>query len=392
MATTTTELEPPRAATESYALSNLGDKPASAEHTTSSPQPETETPAEEAASPTPPPGLDGATKLKLMAAGFSFFVSGTNDGSIGALIPYVLRDHDLTTAVASIVYGASFLGWVIAAFSNTALTQRVNLGGALAVGAALQPVAHALRSWRPPFPLYCVTFVIVCLGQAYQDAGCNTYVAGIGGGAHRWLAFIHTMYMAGCFVAPFIATAVASAGAGPSYWYLYYTFPLALCVVNLTLTCYAFRDTMRLPWGRSKPNTETVEEAPATTASADSSRDVAGSKSAAQLIRLTLTNRSVILVSIFFFFYVGGTLTAVGWIVEYLVDVRDGNLAHMGYVPAGFSGGGLLGRALLAEPVYRFGERRMIFIFCVLVLTFQLIFWLSVLPPFFSHLFSLRCR
>ena len=69
-------------------------------------------------------------------------------------------------------------------------------------------------------------------------------------------------------------------------------------------------------------------------------------------------------------------LTGVGWVVTYLVDVRKGDLADMGYVPAGYFGGGFLGRLLLAEPTYRFGERRMIFIYVVLCLGLQLCFWL----------------
>lgn len=51
----------------------------------------------------PPPTLDRATYLKLFSAGFSFFVAGINDGSIGALIPYVIRDYDISTAIVSSV-------------------------------------------------------------------------------------------------------------------------------------------------------------------------------------------------------------------------------------------------------------------------------------------------
>ena len=46
-------------------------------------------------------GKDFGTYLKLMSCGFAFFVAGINDGSIGALIPYVIRQHDLTTAIVS---------------------------------------------------------------------------------------------------------------------------------------------------------------------------------------------------------------------------------------------------------------------------------------------------
>lgn len=62
--------------------------------------------------------------------------------------------------------------------------------------------------------------------------------------------------------------------------------------------------------------------------------------------------------------------------VEYLVDVRGGNVKQMGYVPAGFSGGALLGRLILAEPTYRLGERRMIFLYALLCLVLQIVFWL----------------
>ncbi|KAF3357796.1 hypothetical protein VdG1_03133 [Verticillium dahliae VDG1] len=358
MATTTIELEPVQVH-GSHDLSANPSKPSSprlapTEHRT------------QAIGEEEPQGLSRATKLKLLAAGVSFFVSGTNDGSIGALVPYFIRDYELSTAVASIVYGANFLGWLFAAFTNTYLTQRFGLGGLLDFGAALQVVAHALRSWKPPFPFFCITFAVVCLGQAYQDTGCNTYVAGAKG-AHRWLAFIHAMYMAGCFVPPFKPTAVASAGT-TSYWYLYYTFPLALGVGNLALTCYAFRDTIHFR-GRPRSGANNTPNAEAGSTSEPT-------KGAAQLVKETLSNKSVWVISAFFFFYIGGVLTAVGWIVEFLVEVRDGNLAHMGYVPAGFSGGGLLGRILLAEPTFRLGERRMVFIYCVLALGFQLVFWL----------------
>ena len=69
-------------------------------------------------------------------------------------------------------------------------------------------------------------------------------------------------------------------------------------------------------------------------------------------------------------------IATLGWVVEYLVVTRNGNISSMGYVRAGLSGGGLLGRLLLAEPTHRWGERRMILLYCVLCLGLQLLFWL----------------
>ncbi|KAM0548033.1 hypothetical protein ACHAPJ_010091 [Fusarium lateritium] len=305
-----------------------------------------------------------ADLLKILSAGFSFFVAGVNDGSIGALVPHIIRDYDVTTAIVSSVYGANFMGWFFGAFSNPHLCQVFDLGSMLTLGAILQVLAHALRSWKPPFPLFTITFWLASLGQAYQDTHGNTFVAGVKG-SHRWLAFIHAMYMAGCLVGPFVATGVASAGT-TSRWYLFYTFPLGIGVLNVAFVVFAFWDTLKLK--RKQLPTERTLEADASPAS--------NNEDAFSLIKETLKNKNVWLISLFFFFFLGATLTASGWVVEYLVVVRDGDVNQMGFVPAGFSGGSLLGRLLLAEPTHRFGIRKMILGFTIISIGLQLLFWL----------------
>jgi hypothetical protein len=41
--------------------------------------------------------------LKLLSSGFSFFVAGTIDGSLGPLIPYMLRSYNVGTSFISIM-------------------------------------------------------------------------------------------------------------------------------------------------------------------------------------------------------------------------------------------------------------------------------------------------
>ncbi|RSL59956.1 hypothetical protein CEP54_007057 [Fusarium duplospermum] len=274
--------------------------------------------------------LDKGAYLRIFTACFSFFVAGINDGSLGALIPYMIRDYEITTAIVSIIYGATFLGWVFATVTNTHLCQFLGLGSMLALGAISRLIGHVLRTWKPPFPLMVVTFWFTAIGQAFNDTHANTFVAKTRG-AYRWLAIIHASYMGGCLVGPFVATGIASRET--SKWYFFYLFSVG-------------------------------SEAP--------SRN----KDAIQLIKSTLGHRSVWLLSMFYFFYVGSQITINGWVVEYLVQVRDGNLAQMGFIPAAFNGGCLIGRLVLAEPTYRFGERRMVFFYCVVAIGLQLVFWL----------------
>ncbi|KAJ0419869.1 major facilitator superfamily domain-containing protein [Aspergillus carlsbadensis] len=308
--------------------------------------------------PTEPP-VPRLLLLKLISSGFSFFVAGVNDGSLGALIPYIRTEYGIDTNMVSIVYGTTFAGWFAAAITNSYLSQYLNLGILLLLGAALQILAHVLRVWLPPFPLFAVTFFVAALGQAYQDTHANNFVATVKG-AHRWLGFIHAMYMAGCLVAPFIATGVAS--SGEHHWHFFYAAPVGLGVLNLGLVWVAFRE-----WATFK---QVVQ------AGTGEQPTVSRQKDARVEMQKTLSSGGVWLISLFFFFFLGAVITAGGWIVEYLVDVRNGDLDKMGYVPAGFYGGGFLGRLLLAEPTHRFGERRMVSIYIVLCLALELVFWL----------------
>ncbi|AEO60330.1 hypothetical protein MYCTH_108475 [Thermothelomyces thermophilus ATCC 42464] len=313
---------------------------------------------------------DRATILRSISAGFSFFVAGVNDGSMGPLVPYFMRQYEINPTIVSVLFAASFFGWLFTAVTNTHICQYLDLGAMLAIGAASQVIGQALRSWGPPFGLLAFSFWFITVGQAFQDTHANTFVTKLPS-AHRWLGFIHAMYMAGCLVGPFVATAVASAGS-VSRWYLFYTFPLGLGVANLVLVFVAFRSTVgRLPRKRtvtssSSPHAAAGEAEPAT------SRN----KAAATLIKNTVRMPTVWLLSFFFFFFLGAAVTAGGWLVEYLVVVRGGELAQMGYIPAGFNGGCFLGRLLLAEPTKRLGERRMILVYSVLCIGLQLLFWL----------------
>lgn len=42
--------------------------------------------------------------IKIVVAGFSFFFAGTNDGSLGALTPYILRSYHVGTQYVALMY------------------------------------------------------------------------------------------------------------------------------------------------------------------------------------------------------------------------------------------------------------------------------------------------
>ncbi|KAF1972704.1 MFS general substrate transporter [Bimuria novae-zelandiae CBS 107.79] len=304
--------------------------------------------------------LNKKTITKILAVGFLFLFAGLNDGSLGALTPYILRTNNVGTEMVALIYAATFLGWLLAAATNSHFSHYFQLGTILTIGASLQLAANLLRFWSPPFGLYVVTFFFQAAGMGYQDSHGNTFVASIKG-AHRWLGFIHAMYALGCLIAPFVATAMA-ARVGDR-WHLFYLFLVGIGCINILAMLVTFRDSLKIR--HHMYPSETDQEG-------SNSR----SKSASRDMVLTLKSPPIYLLSMFYFFMLGTGITAGGWIVEYLVSARNGRLPEVGYVPAGFWGGIFLGRVLLAEPTHRFGERRMSMGYCCMILTFHLIFWL----------------
>lgn len=227
-------------------------------------------------------------------------------------------------------------------------------GGIITVGAVLQLIALTLRPWTPPFPLFAITFFLTGSGIAFQDSQCNSFVSSVKG-AHRWLGFMHGMYGIGALIAPFVATFMAS--KMPDQWCLFYTIPVALCALNLVVELLAFRDSF-------SSNTQQQQQTPRS------------GKHAFQETIAALKLPGFWQLSLFYFCHVGAGLTAGGWVVEYLVRIRKGELEKVGYVSAGFYSGFALGRLGLAEITHRWGERRMVLIWSSLLLVLQLIGWL----------------
>ncbi|KAF3480921.1 uncharacterized protein GIQ15_06268 [Arthroderma uncinatum] len=311
---------------------------------------------------------------KLLAAAFCFLVAGVNDGSLGALVPYLLRSYGLTPSSVGLIWGLSFIGWLIAALTGSWIRSSTGLGGALIAGAAAQLLAHGLRFWTPPFVLFAITFIFAAVGQGYQDAQANVFVSSLEG-AHRWLGVIHASYSAGCLVGPLLASLIAT---HTSQWRFFYLVPGGLGVVNLALAWWAFREdiSISISW-RTTPASEGREGKAWTE------------------MKLTLQCKVVWLLSLFYFFYLGVAVTVggkppstpfklhqpwinhvyTGWLVEYLVQERRGQLSRVGYVPTGYFGGIMLGRLLLAEPAHRLGEKPVILVCCLCCLALQVVFW-----------------
>ncbi|RPB02498.1 MFS general substrate transporter [Choiromyces venosus 120613-1] len=285
-------------------------------------------------------------KGKLLCTNFTVFVSGMNDSSTGALIPYLQPAYDVGLLFVALVYLINFSGWLVAAFTNVHLTARLGMGGVLALGAAFQLSAYCLMFWKPPYPLFVFSFFLSGLGVAYQDAQANVLVANVNN-SHRWLGILHALYGAGALFGPLIATTIA---ARTVHWHYFYLVTLGFGIINLGLLVWTFRVGLFKGTAAAK-------------------------ESATRDLKKALSERTVIILSLFFFLYVGAEVTAGGWVVEFLIRVRNGEPSKVGYVASGFWAGLTVGRLVLADITHRLDERRMVFVYIILALIAQLIFW-----------------
>ncbi|KAH7169875.1 major facilitator superfamily domain-containing protein [Dactylonectria macrodidyma] len=284
---------------------------------------------------------------KVIAVNFAILLAGMNDAATGALIPYIQPGYNVGLLSVAILYLINFSGWLLAALTNVHMVSWLGMGGTLVVGGMLQLFAYALNFWKPPFPVFSASFFFSGLGVAYLDAQANTFVAHMPN-SHRWLGVLHAVYGLGALLSPIAATTF---GTRTPYWHLFYLMMVGLTGINLIIQFWSFGD------GLFKPSEE-------------------GSDGGAnKQLTSTLSEKSVWMMSIFFFLYVGAEVTAGGWLIEFLIAVRHSPPGVAGYIASAYWGGLMFGRILLADITHKFGNRRMVFIYILIGLGLQLVFW-----------------
>lgn len=83
-----------------------------------------------------------------------------------------------------------------------------------------------------------MSFGLAALGQAYQDAQANTYIAQVGEKAHRWLGVVYASYSVGCLVGPLAVTGISS--VQPDHWVNSYGALAGVAGLNVCLVVWAF--------------------------------------------------------------------------------------------------------------------------------------------------------
>ncbi|EPS39576.1 hypothetical protein H072_6646 [Dactylellina haptotyla CBS 200.50] len=311
--------------------------------------------------------MEKNVRWKTAATFFSLWMAGFQDGSTGALIPYLKIRYDIGLAFVALVYISTFLGWFTAAMVNVHLIGRLGMGGVLFAGSILQLVQYSLQCWQPPYPLFVVAFFVGGIGVAVQDAQTNTFNANLPR-AHIFLGLGHGCYGLGALVSPLVATAIANTTSDFRYWYYFYFAAVGLAVINTIFIGITFREVIFPPLMQKL--TGKAGSSPVLARS-----DKKTSKESHKDFKEIISRKEVWILAAYFFAYVGAEVTAGGWVVEFMIEVRKGKPSQVGYIASAFWGGLTLGRFVLAEPTNRYGERRMVLLYTAIAIAIELVFW-----------------
>lgn len=298
-------------------------------------------------------------RIQFMTLCWTLFLAGWNDGSTGPLLPRLQEVYHAGFVIISLIFVFACVGFIGGALSNIYLTDKFGFGKTILLGSLFQVIGNAIRSFAPPFPVFVMAYTINGVGVALQDAQANGFVATLKHNAETKMGLLHAAYGLGAFASPLVATQFAQL---PN-WSFHFLVSLGFAISNAILLIAVFRlkrqDECLLQAG------EIIPETTPNSGSEDSGT-----------FKKVITTRAVHLLALFILIYVGVEVTIGGWIVTFIIDVRDGGPSS-GYISSGFFGGLTVGRVALLWVNKMVGERRVLYMYALLAIGLEIMIWFT---------------
>lgn len=213
-----------------------------------------------------------------------------------------------------------------------------------------------------------VFFIFAGFGNGLADAGWCAWTGNMVS-ANKVQGFLQAFYSLGATISPLIATELVTRHDKPWYtWYYVMVSPyLVRSPAQLTYQQTAFAGLELIVctaafWHKTgaKYRAETAQE----------------SATAGSTTWAAVKNKVTLLCGAFFLVYVGAEVALGGWIVTFMLRVRNATPYASGMSATGFWAGMTAGRALLGFITERFGERVCVSVYLAIALALELIFWL----------------
>lgn len=274
-------------------------------------------------------------RLRIGLSFFTFILIGANDGAVGILLPSVISHYGVDKATVGLLFAASALGYLIAAFCSGLLLERLGRRNFLALGTAGLIVGAAIYSAMPPFVALFPVLFCIGFGVAILDAGLNAYIAGQPRSTGL-LNYLHAFYGVGALLGPLVASTILALAWGWNTTYLVWVTAGGVVLLGFLLL---FQNDGKAP-----------------ERNADGSR----TKVEGNTLFVTLRTRLVWLAALFLLAYVGAEVSLGTWSYSLLTEDRHAAPLLSGWTVSGYWMGLTLGRIVLGRIAERAGATRLI--------------------------------
>ncbi|KAI4272739.1 MAG: hypothetical protein LQ337_005094 [Flavoplaca oasis] len=288
---------------------------------------------------------------RLAAIFFAFLVFGMNDGSYGALVPYIEQDYHLSYIVTSLVFLSPFAGYTVAALCSDRLHMFLGRRGIAVLAPSCKVISYGVIAAHPPYPVVVVILALTGLGNGLLDAAWNAWIGTLAQ-TNQLLGILHGFYGLGATISPLISTSMIT--QGHLGWWNFFYIMTGLSALEILLGTWAF-------W------TETGAKY------VDVNRTDGAEKG---MTRKALKKKVTWICASFLLCYVGLEVSLGGWIVNFMIRVRKGEPFPAGMTATGFWLGLTVGRVVLGFITPKIGERIAVSAYLVIAVGCELVFWL----------------
>ncbi|KAJ8058793.1 hypothetical protein OCU04_011781 [Sclerotinia nivalis] len=312
--------------------------------------------------------------FRVGASFWAFFLVGMNDGSYGALIPFLEQYYHLSYTAISLIFLSPFAGYTFASLINDPVHVHFGQRGVAIIAGLCHLISYIVLSLHPPYPVLVVMFIFVGMGNGLLDAAWCAWIGNMVS-ANQMQGFLQACYSLGGTVAPLIsAEMLAKAGLE---WYYFYYIMAAVAATELITSTLAFWAQTGHVYALENP------------------RDV---NAKTGRLREALSHKLTWIFAAFIFGYVGAegtssqqqhtsiiltniTVSLGGWIVTFMTQARSGTTFSSSLTSTGFWAGMTVGRMCLAFLTAWLGEFTSVLVYLGICLVLELLFWL--IPSFY---------
>nr|AXS58697.1 major facilitator superfamily protein homeolog p [Epichloe coenophiala] len=315
--------------------------------------------------PCPTPAISAAAKrwnespasmIRLAAAFFCFLVMGATDAAYGLQSYY-----HLSYIVVSLVFLSPVIGYVSSALLSNHLHHKLGQRGVAVICGGCHVAAYTIIVLHPPYTALVFAFVLAGFGNGVADAAWNAWVGNLANSSEL-LGVLHAFYGAGSVVSPLIATALVTKADLP--WFSFYYIMIGLAAVETVSLAWAFWESSGAEYRQLHRTNELENETGLTDA----------------LFKMPSARVSWV-AALFLFCLVGIEVALGGWIVVFMLRVRNGGPFASGMSAVGFWLGVTVGSATLGFVTPRLGVKLSTGMYIGATAGLELIFWL--VPQFY---------